>query len=164
VTVPFLRYTRPKTIAGKMPSRLDRWLQSAPFQVPEATITDGTANDFPLPPAPTKAPASSPVNQVLFSPTGTPASTTQRLTARVSVKKLKGGKRRITVYGTAPAKAKLRITLRRGKTKAIVRKRTTKLNAYTVSFLVKKRGRYTVKVTTKVGTQRLKATKRKRVR
>jgi hypothetical protein len=118
-----------------------------------------------MPPAPTAAPASSPVNDTLFHPTGAATGTplpTKRLTVRVSVKKLKHGKRRITVYGAAPAKAHLKIALRRGHKRALVRKRTTKLNAYRVKFTVRKRGKYRVRVSGRVGTTRLRAVARAR--
>jgi hypothetical protein len=51
ITLPFLRLTRPDTIPGKRPARLDAWLSDAPFPVPAATITSATNPKFKLPPA-----------------------------------------------------------------------------------------------------------------
>jgi hypothetical protein len=51
VTLPFLTYTRPGTIPGKRPARLDDWLGAAPFPVPAATIAASTVPTFKLPPA-----------------------------------------------------------------------------------------------------------------
>jgi predicted acyl esterase len=50
ITLPFLKYTRPGTIPGKRPARLDAWLSSAPFTVPAATVSSSTSPGFALPP------------------------------------------------------------------------------------------------------------------
>jgi predicted acyl esterase len=162
VTVPFLRYTRPETIPGKQPTRLDQWLAAAPFPVPEATITAATAHDFPQIPSPRKAPAGSAVYNTNTVIPGAPApAKAKRLTARVSVKRLKHGKRRITVYGVAPTGAKVAVKLR-GRGAKATKRVTAKVDAYRVSFTVRKRGRYKVRVSGRVGATRLKTVARSR--
>jgi predicted acyl esterase len=163
VTLPFLRYARTAKIPGKQPSRLDRWLQTAPFMLPEATITAGTSKTFPLPPSPTAAPAGSPVYNTGTAIPGAsiPPTKVKRLTARISVKKLRHHRRRVTVYGSSPAGARLVIKLRGGK-RAAVRRVKTKLSAYRVSFTVRKRGRYRVRVSGRVGATHLRAATRSR--
>jgi predicted acyl esterase len=163
VTLPFLKYTRTATIPGKQPSRLDRWLQAAPFTLPEATITAATSPSFPLPPAPTAAPAGSPVYNTATAIPGAslPPTKVKRLTARISVKRLRHHRRRVTVYGRAPAGARRVIRLRGGK-RAAVRRVRTKLSAYRVSFTVRRRGRYRARVTGRVGATRLRAVSRSR--
>jgi photosystem II stability/assembly factor-like uncharacterized protein len=98
---------------------------------------------------------------------GLPAGKPKRLTAKVTVKRLRKGKRRITVSGTAPARTRVTVRLSGGKLKrAVVRRaKAKKAGTYRVRFVVRKRGRYKVRVTGRAGTKRLKAVVRtKRVR
>jgi pimeloyl-ACP methyl ester carboxylesterase len=166
VTLPFLKYTRPETIQGDSAVRLEQWLASAPFTVDESVITAATKNDFPLPAPLTAAPAGSNPE-----PT-TPVGSKKRLTVRIAL----GKHRRVSIYGNAPASAKLRIRLYRVARAAGKRNRlrlhpvrgrrvTTKINAFRVAFRLKHAGRYQAGVTAKVGGKTLTAkTKRIRVR
>jgi photosystem II stability/assembly factor-like uncharacterized protein len=98
---------------------------------------------------------------------GLPAGKPKRLTARVTAKRLRKGKRRITVSGTAPARTRVTVRLTGSKLKrAVVRRaRAKKAGTYRVRFIVRRPGRYKVRVTGRAGTKRLKAvTRTKRVR
>ncbi|MEA2126494.1 MAG: uncharacterized protein QOI80_3276, partial [Solirubrobacteraceae bacterium] len=149
VTLPFLKYARPKTIQGDPAVRLEQWLNDAPFTLAEDVITAGTSATFPLPGALTKAPKGA-------SPTPTPVGSRKRLRVRIARKK-----HRLTIYGNAPARAKLTIKVKRGKRTVKVRRVTTKLNAFRVRIKVKRPGRYRAVVTAKVGRKTLRAKSRR---
>jgi pimeloyl-ACP methyl ester carboxylesterase len=152
VTLPFLRHARPDTIQGDPSVRLENWLSNAPFEVPEATITEATKTDFPLPEGMTPAPAG------LLPGTSTTAG--KRLKARI-----KTAKRRITVSGTAPKGAKVTVKLQRGTRTVATRRVKAKLKSFRARFRVKQAGRYRATVTAKVAGKSLRArTKRIRVR
>ena len=79
------------------------------------------------------------------------------LTARIARK----GKR-VVVYGNVPAKARMTVKLRRGKRvvrKAVIKR--TRVNAYQVTFKVKRNGRYRATVRAKKGKTVLKAASRR---
>jgi pimeloyl-ACP methyl ester carboxylesterase len=151
VTLPFLKYSRPETIQGDPSVRLEAWLDSAPFTLPEDVVTKSTAAGFPLPAALTTAPTPTPTPTL-------PAGSKKRLRARIARKK-----HRLTVFGNAPAGAKLTIKIKRGKRTVAVKRVKTKLNAFRVRVKVKRPGRYRAIVTTKVGGKTLHA-KTKRIR
>jgi predicted acyl esterase len=56
ITLPFLKYTRPDHIPGKLPARLALWLGAAPFTLDSATLTAATSPGFALPPPQTAKP------------------------------------------------------------------------------------------------------------
>ena len=149
VTLPFLKYTRPATIAGEGSLRLEQWTQSAPFTVADDTVKANTDAAFPLPAPLTAAPAPTP------SPTpGTPGA------ARIRVR-IAHTKRRISVYGDAPQGARLTVALKRGRRVVAARRVTTKVNAFRVTFKVRKKGRYRAVVSARVGGKSLRASSRK---
>ncbi len=158
IQIPFLTYSRPKTIQGEPSVRLEEWLDEAPFELPEAVITEGEKASFALPAPLTKAPVVTP------PPGPTPAR--KRLRVRIA-----HAKRRITVFGNSPAGAKLQISLRRlargGKKKVTVRSRKvrTGVNAFRVTFRVARTGRYVAVVRARIDGERVsKRTRPVRVR
>jgi pimeloyl-ACP methyl ester carboxylesterase len=152
VTLPFLQYSRPDTIQGDPSVRLDNWLSDAPFEVAEDVITAATKADFPLPGGLRTAPPG-------FNSTTTAVAKAKRLKVLIA----KGKKRTLSVYGNAPTGVKLTVKVLRGKRVVATRRVKTKLNAFRVRVKVKKAGRYSAKVSAKVGGKTLRA-KSKRVR
>jgi hypothetical protein len=150
VTLPFLQHTRPKTIAGESSVRLEQWVGSAPFTVPQEVLDANTVASFPLPGALTAAPVVKPKPK---------PSAGKRLRVRI----VRKGKRRMVVYGDAPQGVRVKVRLQRGKRVVKTRRVKTKVNAFRITFRVKKAGRYRAVVQAKAGGKRLKA-RSKRVR
>ncbi len=122
--------------------RLEEWLEDAPFELPSETLVAGESASFKLPGALTDAPA--------VTPTPTPTTpVSQRLRVRIARKA-----RKLTVFGDAPVGVKLAIKLRRlkggGARTVRVRRSLTSVNAFRVTFKVKKAGRYRAVVRAKV--------------
>jgi hypothetical protein len=148
VTLPFLRYTRPKTIEGESAVRLDQWTQTAPFTVAQDVIEANTVASFPLPPGLKLGPP------VKVKPK---RSVGKRLRARIAA----GRKRKLVVYGDAPQGVRVTVRLRRGKRIVARRRVKTKVNAFRVTFRVHKRGRYRAEVKAKVKGKKLRARSRR---
>jgi hypothetical protein len=77
----------------------------------------------------------------------------------LTLKKLKGGKRRVRASGKGPAGARVKLVVRRGKKKVATRTVSVSKGRWTTVFKLKRSGRYTVVAT----TGRQKATARKRL-
>ncbi len=155
IRLPFLKYTRPDKFKGKKATRLATWLAAAPFQVPDATLNAALDPTFGLPPARVARPAAPIVNPTV-RPTRKP-----RLKLRIGAFK---NPRRIVVYGNAPSGAKLVVHLvRKGRTVA-TKRATAKLNAFRVTFKVKRGGSYVARVSATKGKLKLKgSTARKKL-
>jgi predicted acyl esterase len=155
IKLPFLTHTRGETITGDKAVRLEQWLEQAPFELPQDTIDAGTSPSFALPGALTAGPSGSGT-----SGTGGGPGTTggKRLKVRIARKG-----RRVTVYGNAPARARLVVRLRRAGKNVRVRRTRTQVNAFRTKFKVKRAGRYRAKVVVRKGTIVLRASS-KRVR
>lgn len=157
VKIPFLTHKRPDTLPGTPAVRLEEWLEDAPFELPEETIKSSETASFALPGPLTDAPVATP------TPTPrTPAS--KRLRVRIARKA-----KRLTVFGDAPTGVRLAIKLRRlkdGRARTVrVRRSMTSVNAFRVTFKVKRAGRYRAVVRAKVdGRVVRKKTRRVRVR
>jgi pimeloyl-ACP methyl ester carboxylesterase len=149
VTLPFLKYQRPKMIEGESSVRLDKWLGTAPFTVAQNVIDTNTVASFPLPPGLKLPPKVKPPHK---------PSTGKRLRVRIA-----HGKGRVVAYGDAPRRAKLTVSLLRGKRVVAVRRVRTKVNAFRVGFKVKKAGRYRAVVRGAAHGKKLKA-RSKRIR
>ncbi|MEA2294744.1 MAG: uncharacterized protein QOE86_2383 [Solirubrobacteraceae bacterium] len=152
VDLPFLRYTRDATIQGGPSLRLEDWLKTAPFEVPQATIDGSTSDAFVMPAALTAAPAAAAPTSAAPTVKGG-----RRLVARIA----RTG-RRLAVYGRAPQHARVRIVLRRNG--RIVRRATVKrtiVSAYRVTFKLKRPGRYRATVTASTGKTVLHAASRR---
>lgn len=170
IELPFLKYKRPDTIQGDRSVRLEEWLEEAPFEVPEDVIASSTTASFARPKALVDAPAGALPAPGSSNPTmvgGNGAGATPNATARKRLRARIGrrGKRRLIIYGDAPAGTKVRVLVkRRGRT---VRRRTvkTRVNAFRVRVRVRRPGRYRAVVRVKVDGQVLRArTRRVRVR
>jgi uncharacterized protein len=157
VAMPFLRDKRPDTIQGDPSVRLEEWLEEAPFELSEDTIKNGEKADFTLPAALRDAPVAAP-------PTTPPAATSKRVRVRIA-----RAKKRITVFGDAPASTRLAIKLRRlggGKARTVrVKRVTTSVNAFRITFRVKRAGRYRAVVRARIdGSAVRKRSRKVRVR
>lgn len=188
ITLPFLKYTRPAGFKGKDAQRRLDWLEAAPFTIPAATITAGTAPAFAVPPARTASPAgtnpdgTAPGTETSGGVATTPATTpgagttpigtgtttkpvapaaAARLTARLAVPRGKGA-RRIHVTGRAPKGASVLVRLvRNGKVVVSRRVKATAAGRYGLDFVVRRAGTYTARVSTRATGTALRTTARK---
>ena len=156
IRLPFAQIERTQTIEGAPAVRLEEWLASAPFAIPEETIDEAATPAFGLPAR--LRPASTDPPPVAMAP---PAERRRgkRLRVRIAIRG-----RRIVVYGNAPARARLRVALRRGKRTVAVRRLRTKVNAFRVTLRARRAGRYRVHVSGRKGKARLRAARAVRVR
>ncbi len=168
VELPFLTYKRPNAIEGTGSIRLEEWQKDAPFEVPEDTIAKSTVKTFPTPAPLTDAPAGMLPTAGSSNPTIVGSSSSMSATAngagRLKIR-IAHRKRRIVVYGSAPQGVKIAVRLKRRGKVVRHRTRTTRVNAFRMTFRVKRAGRYRAVVTAKVDGKTLRArTKRLRVR
>lgn len=161
MTLPFLQFSRPSDLPGRKAAKLESFLASAPFEVPEATIAAATANAFPLPPASTPRPvAAAPPT----STPGTPAG--RRLVARIGRRG-----RSLVVFGSAPTgfrlsariQRRVRVRTARGSRPVFrtqsTKTRTVKLGSFRISVPARSSGgRYRAVVTATKGRTTLRAT------
>jgi uncharacterized protein len=151
ITLPFLRYSRPDRLPGRISLKLDSYLGAAPFAVADNVISAATTAAFALPKALVKAPR----KRAKAADRGG-----RRLLARISAS---GG--RVVVYGNAPRGARLTVKLLKGKRTVATKKIRARLNAFRVTFRVHGSGRYRAAVTGKLGRKSFKArTRAARVR
>jgi uncharacterized protein len=161
LTLPFLRFSRSPDLPGRKAAKLESFLASAPFEVPEGTLADATDAGFPLPPAATARPASA------APPTASPtAPAAARLVARIGRRG-----RSVVVFGTAPTGFRLtariqrqvRVRTRRG-SRLVFRTRSTKtrtvrLGSFRIAVTARRTGgRYRALVTATRGRTTLRAT------
>jgi predicted acyl esterase len=147
ISLPFLSYRRDKFLAGKNPVRLDGYLAGAPFPLAAGTISAATQS-FVLPPALKKAPATKKKSK----------RSAHRLTAHLGALR-KGA---LVVYGDAPKGARVTVKLLRSGRLIATKRVRTRVTAFRVRFSGVKGGRYSARVTAKVGRKTLRAAVRAR--
>jgi hypothetical protein len=147
ISLPFLSYKRAKFLDGRKPARLDAYLAGAPFTL-AADVVSSAAKAFSLPPALTKEPATKKKAK----------RSTHRLTAHLG-RARNGG---IVVYGDAPKGARVTVKLLRSGRAAATKRVRAKINAYRVRFSGVRAGRYSARVTARVGRRTLRASVRAR--
>lgn len=135
VRVPFLRHYRDSFVPGLPAVRLGSFRERAPFDVP-ADVIAAALEPRLTPPAMTNAPRRSSTTPQR----GQRRTPVRTLTARLTVRR-----RVVTVSGRAPAGARVRVKLRRGR--KVIAKRATKV----------RRGRYTVRIKVKGRTKGIRA-------
>ena len=138
ISLPWLTYARSEFLPGQSTSRLQSWLEASTLTVDPSKIAEGESSfDLPakLAPMPGK-------------PLGDKAGPSLKLTAKARYAKKK---RRLTVLGTATSGSKVTVTVKRGKKRVARRTVTARKNRYAVKVKLRKRGRYTIVVTS--GTQ-----------
>jgi uncharacterized protein len=151
ISLPFLKYTRPNKLPGRISLKLDSYLGAAPFAVGDDVVSGAVSTAFALPKALVKAPK----KKVKKSSRGG-----RRVLARIAV----SGKR-VVVYGNAPKGARLTVRLARGGKTIGVRRLRAQLNAFRVTFRAHGSGRYRATVTAKLGRKSFRArTRAARVR
>ena len=156
IDLPFLTFQRTAKLDGTPAVRLESYREEAPFVLPEETIKGGESAGFKLPAALKPAPAGGPgSSQGAGGSQGQPGSagtSKPRLLARIARRG-----RRITIYGNAPSRARVRITLRRGKRIAVRRRTTARVGAFRITIRVRRGGSYRATVTATRGKLRLSA-------
>lgn len=143
IDLPFLTYRRDARIEGAPAVKLEDYRRSAPFRLPAGTLPGAERADFALPPALKPAPRAR-----------TPKRSTK---GRRLVIRLAGKRGRLVAYGNAPSRARVKVTLLRGKRRVAVRTKRARVGAFRVTFKVRKRGRYTAKATARVGKTTLRS-------
>jgi predicted acyl esterase len=151
ISLPFLAYKRDKFLEGRNPVRLDGYLAGAPFDLAAGTVS-AAAQSFTLPPALAKAPATKKKAK----------RTARRLTAHLGALRSGGRTRGIVVYGDVPKGARVTVKLVRSGHVVATKRVRAKVNAFRVRFAGTKPGRYSARVTARVGRKTLRSSVRAR--
>ena len=146
ISLPFLAYKRDKFLDGRRPAKLDGYVEGAPFDL-AADVLSSAVQSFTLPPALTKAPAAKKKTK----------RSTNRLTARLGALRSGGRLRGVVVYGDVAKGARVTVKLLRSGKVVATRRARTKVNAYRLRFSGLRPGRYSARVTAKVGRKTLRA-------
>jgi hypothetical protein len=152
ISVPFLSYRRDKFLEGRNPVKLDGYLAGAPFDVAAGTISAAT-QAFSLPPALVKAPATR---------KRTKSGGAHKLTAHLGTVRRKGRTTAIVVYGDAPRGSVVMVQLVRSGHVVATRKVKARLAAFRARFTGARAGRYSARVTARLGSKKLRASVRAR--
>jgi uncharacterized protein len=151
ISLPFLSYKRDKFIDGRNPAKLDGYLSGAPFDLP-GDVLSSAVQSFTLPPALGKAPATKKKSK----------RGANRLTAKLGALRSGGRLRGVVVYGDVAKGARVTVKLLRSGRTVATRRVRTRVNAFRVRFSGVKAGRYSARVTARVGRKTLRASVRAR--
>jgi predicted acyl esterase len=164
IRLPFLTYAREADLPGTAAPRLEEFRETAPFDIPATALEAVEAALVPPAPIPRPAtpggtPAAPDTLGAAVTPPAAiaplPAKPATRAPARRLTVKLRRRGRVALVSGRAPAGARVKIVLKRGK--RVIARRTVKVRAgsYRARIRIRGRGRVTALVST--GTQRATA-------
>ena len=170
ITLPFLAFKRTPDLAGEGMSRLST-VKGRAFVVPDSAFTAG-ATSFALPPEQVPFPRGSGGGGGGSLGSGAPgsgvtpaqAAAAQRagLRALLSVKtrllrRTRRAGRRLRVSGKAPRGSRVTVDVLRGKRRVARRRVTARRGTYSVTVRLSRRGRYSVRVSARVGREVLRA-------